>query len=70
MTERLCTVTQSTPVEDALAAMQSQGVRRLPVVDEDGRLAGVVSLDDVLDQLAEEFGELRRLLKRHSPQCP
>lgn len=32
----------------ALATMQHRLVRRLPVIDEDGRLAGIVSIDDIV----------------------
>jgi CBS domain-containing protein len=40
----------------ALAAMRRIGVRRVPVVGALGQLVGVLSLDDVLDALAEELG--------------
>ena len=41
-----------------LATMRQQGVRRVPVVDDEGRLEGVVSLDDLLPLLADQLGEL------------
>lgn len=34
----------------ALQTMMSQNVRRLPVVDDDGRLIGILSIDDLLLQ--------------------
>jgi CBS domain-containing protein len=42
---RTCTTT--TDVEDAEDLMMAHAVRRLVVVDSDGRVAGVVSIDDV-----------------------
>ncbi|MDT4898299.1 MAG: hypothetical protein QOH25_3376 [Acidobacteriota bacterium] len=35
-------------IEDALETMQSAQLRRLPVVDDDGRLHGILSINDVL----------------------
>jgi len=45
-------------VSAALHQMREIGVRRLPVVDRRGGLVGVLSLDDVLDALAEELTEV------------
>ena len=35
-------------IEDALETMQSAQLRRLPVVDDDGKLHGILSINDVL----------------------
>jgi Mg/Co/Ni transporter MgtE len=48
--------------------MRSGRFRRLPVVDHENRLVGLLSLDDVLMLLAEEFTEIGRLLERETPQ--
>jgi CBS domain-containing protein len=49
-------------VDDALETvthkMRESGVRRLPVLDVDGRLAGIVSLDDVLVLLGREISDV------------
>jgi CBS domain-containing protein len=41
------------PVENALAMMRNYRVRRLPVVDDDERLLGLVSFSDILRRRAE-----------------
>lgn len=67
MTASPQSVTEDTPIESALSTMRSGPYRRLPVVDSAGRLVGLLSIDDVLDLLTEEFGEIRRLLERENP---
>ena len=68
MTAAPRTVTQSTPIEDALVIMRHHACRRLPVVNADGRLYGLLSLDDVLSLLAEEFAHVAKLLTAESPE--
>ncbi len=46
-----------------LAVMREHGVRRLPVVDAAGALAGIVSADNLLEVLAEEIDGLVRVVK-------
>jgi len=51
-------VDQAVPLLDALGLMQSKGVRRLPVVDASGLLAGLLTVDDVIELLAEQMNAL------------
>ncbi|MCB9898161.1 MAG: CBS domain-containing protein [Planctomycetes bacterium] len=69
MTSEPHVVSEQTPIEDALAVMRAHGMRRLPVVDRAGALVGVVSLDDVVELLADEFDDVRRLLDKTSPRA-
>jgi len=68
MTTGLKTVNEDCPIEAALEIMRGGPFRRVPVVDENGCLEGLVSIDDVLDLLAEEFQSIGRLVKRESPR--
>lgn len=43
--------------------MRRHGVRRVPVVDREGRLTGVFSLDDALGAIAEELASVAALLQ-------
>jgi len=54
-------------VQVPLSYMRAGAFRRLPVVDNDGKLVGLVSLDDIVDLLSEEFNEIGRLLRNESP---
>lgn len=62
MVPELATVKENTGVFEAIQYMRGKGIRRLPVVDEDGGLIGIVTLDDLLVLLAEELTALARLV--------
>lgn len=64
MASNLASVNADTGIFEAIQYMRSRGVRRLPVVDRDGGLAGIVTLDDLLALLAEELDAFAKLLKR------
>lgn len=51
-------VDETDSLDQALGAMRRLGVRRLPVVGSRGMLTGVVSLDDVIDVLSREIGDI------------
>lgn len=57
----LVTVGVDDDLGDAIEAMTEAGVRRLPVVDADRRLAGVLSLDDIVRVLGRYMEKLSRL---------
>jgi CBS domain-containing protein len=54
----LHTVRVSDGLAAAARAMRTHGVRRLPILDDTGRLAGLVSLDDLLGVLGREVADL------------
>jgi CBS domain-containing protein len=64
-TERtLVTATESTGLSQAIDLMRAAGVRRLLVRDEQGRLAGLVSFDDLLQACAEELSGLADVVRK------
>ena len=50
-------------ITDALRVMREKGVRRLPVVSASGALAGILTIDDVLELVAEEMDGFVRTLR-------
>jgi CBS domain-containing protein len=67
MTKEPVTISESASLECALAAMRSGKFRRLPVVNDEGKLCGLVSLDDILMCIAREMSLAGDLLKEETP---
>lgn len=57
-------IAEEEDVADALERMRSHGVRRAPVVDTGGALAGLVSIDDLLEVLVEQLSSIVHLIAR------
>jgi CBS domain-containing protein len=69
MTREVATVAPETPVKEVARELVERGISGMPVVDEDGRVVGVVSEADVLaiergNPVGEDDGRLARLLHR------
>ena len=57
-------VKEETGVFETIQYMRNKSVRRLPVVDKEGRLIGIIALDDLLTLLSEELDALAKLVAR------
>jgi CBS domain-containing protein len=64
MGTELVTARDADGVAETVEVMRSKGVRRLPVVDAQGVLVGIVTFDDILELLAEEMSALARMVSR------
>ena len=63
MAHPVVSIRESADMEMALSCM-TFGMRRIPVVDEEDRLVGVVSLDDYLLLFSKEFDHIRNVLQK------
>jgi len=61
MSDDLLLANEHDDVDATIERMRLRGIRRVPVVGEGGRLAGIVSADDLLCYLAAEMEELARI---------
>ncbi|MBB3176825.1 CBS domain-containing protein [Variovorax sp. Sphag1AA] len=59
----LVAVPGSASVQEATAAMEKAGVRRVLVVDEAGRVIGLVAAEDLMAAIADELAQLARALR-------
>jgi len=64
MANDLVTCREDMGVSEVIHKMRAKGVRRMPIVSERGDLVGVVSIDDVIELLAEELTEASKLIAR------
>jgi CBS domain-containing protein len=68
MSDDLLTATEDDDVYETIERMRFRGIRRVPVVNGAGGLTGIVSVDDLLEFLAEEMGELSRISSHQQAQ--
>jgi CBS domain-containing protein len=63
-TPELVTARENEGLLETIEIMRHRGVRRLPIVGAEGELVGIVSVDDILETLAEQLGDLARIVER------
>lgn len=66
MSGNLVSANENDDVWQVLDVMRNKGVRRVPVVDGDNILVGIISTDDIVDFLAEEMKQIV-LVSRYQP---
>ena len=59
---RIALVRENEGLGRAIALMRAEGVRRLPVVDADGNLIGVLAADDLIELFADELSGLAAMI--------
>jgi CBS domain-containing protein len=64
MVPELLTVREKDGIQEALRLMREKGVRRVPVLTHSGALAGILTIDDLLELMAEELGDFARTITR------
>ncbi len=67
MTAPVRTILDSTSLPQALSLIRGDGLRHLSVVDGEGKLVGILTLDDILSYLTRESGDFHR---RTGPGAP
>ena len=71
MSVELITVGEYYSLSDALDVMQQHGVRRLPVVDSNGILSGLIDMEIILKILCQDLGKMLALIntERNIEKC-
>jgi CBS domain-containing protein len=68
MTASAVTLAAGTPIPEAVAMMRGRRINRIPIVDGDGRVRGIVARDDIIEAVARAFVGLRR--EDLESECP
>lgn len=66
MTRHPVTIWASATLDDALQRMRTGGVRRVPVIDDRGLLAGILALDDIFEHMAQRVPFAATPLRREA----
>jgi CBS domain-containing protein len=66
MTADPTTVDEDTELTETIKRLAAAGVRRAPVVNNGGDLVGILSLDDLLPEVAQQLGTLASLIGTQS----
>lgn len=64
----LVTATTEDSIFDAINTLGEEHVRRLPIIDDDGTLRGIVTLDDLLVLLGSEVHKAVETIREQSPR--
>ena len=64
MNPELITAKEKEGIWDTLQSMRSKGIRRMPVINEDGGLEGILTVDDLIKLLADELDLLAKIAGR------
>lgn len=67
MTEDPVTVQEDAEDVEIAEKIGETGVRRIPIVDDGGELAGIATLDDLVATIGEELDAVSRTIEKQSP---
>jgi len=67
MTRDVITFQDSMGIYEAIRKMTDEGIRRMPVVDDAGKLIGIVTMDDIVRMLGEEMAAIAKNIEKQSP---
>lgn len=64
MSTELITVKEDHELMATIELMRDKGIRRIPVVDNQGELVGIVAIDDLIELIADQLTDLVKLIGR------
>ena len=67
MSEEPATIREDEEAVEIARRIDEENVRRLPVVDDDGELSGIVTTDDVVATVGEQLDDIADTIEAQSP---
>jgi CBS domain-containing protein len=67
MTRDVITVRGNAGIFEVIQQMKAAGVRRMPVIDEKGKLIALLTIDDIIRLLAREMADIARIIGKEGP---
>lgn len=64
--KELLEISETAGIAETVQVMRMKGVRRLPVVDQQGFLVGIIAADDIFELLAQELSGLASVVSHES----
>lgn len=64
MSREIFTVDEDEPMREAIERMRFKGVRRFPVVNKRGAMIGIIAMEDLLRNLAEDLTAIAAVMPR------
>ncbi len=68
MTKKIVTLRGDTGLFEALQKVKGKGMRRFPIVDSNGNLQGIMTLDDIFYLLGKEMSDMASIIEREGPR--
>ena len=65
--KNLIVLREDTGLSEALEQVKDAAVRRFPVVDSEGNLKGIITIDDIIQLLGKELANIANVLKNEGP---
>jgi len=70
MTKNVIVAHENDQIRDVIKIMREKAIRRLPVIDDNGNLSGIVTFDNIFVELADEIFNLSRVPRHGMPPKP
>src|SRR5689334_12957653 len=66
MSKPVISITSSSSLKDAIETMQLKGIRRLPIIEQDGKLVGIITARDIFKIIIKNQGTISSFINNQT----